>query len=254
MENLMAWFRWMQPSAHEPPGGNLEVDLFDPIIILHALDYNVPRYLKRVDRGELIFPACKRSITDQGCDPCSIWEHTRLEAMRYVIMVPHRDVGLLFEPARQSQIIKAFLRKRAHTKVAATFTGMPTDDLLNAIIAGFNWLDMCRRVAGIEKPTRAVNDFKNVVWLAEQWWAAEGASLRCYRMLAERKRPPLMLYLVWFEFTGLAKELALALFNRLAEDDRESLLTGRQLELKVREKPPVTISRLSLAEDPNDLC
>jgi len=252
----MAWFGWTQSKAPAPSSGNLEIDLFDPIIILHALDHAVPRYLARVDRGELLFPACKRTITDRDCDVRAIWEHTRLEAMRYVVMVPHRDVGLLFEPARQSRILKSFLRKRPHSKTGVTFTGIPADDLLNAIIAGFNWLDMCRKIAGIDKPTRSVSDFKNVAWLAEQWWAVEGAGPRCYQMLAERKRPPLMLYLVWLEFTGLAKEVALAIFNRSTRYDRENLaqtLAKRPFELGEVDKSRETMFRLALAEDPNDL-
>jgi hypothetical protein len=49
-----------------------------------------------------------------------------------------------------------------------------------------------------------------VVSVAERWWATEGAEARCREMLAAGQYPPLMLYLVWFECTHLAKEVASA--------------------------------------------
>ena len=47
-------------------------------------------------------------------DTRAIWEHTRLEAMRYVPMVPRKDAALLADPSRQAEMIDAFLRQRAH--------------------------------------------------------------------------------------------------------------------------------------------
>jgi hypothetical protein len=170
--------------------------------------------------------------------------------MRYVVMVPKRDFGQLFEPARQSQILKAFLRKRTHTKTSVDFTGVPIDDLLNAIVAGFNWLDMCRAAVGIQQPSRSLTDFKNVAWLAEQWWAVEGAVPRCNQMLAERKRPPLMLYLIWLDYTGLAKEIASAAIYGSSSDQ---VPAERTFELSAAGGALDKISRLQRAEDPSEL-
>jgi hypothetical protein len=252
---MMAWFGWARLKAHMPSGASADgTDLFDPIMILHALDRAVPRYLGRVDRGELIFPAFKRTIADRDGDVRAVWEHTRLEAMRYVVMVPKRDFGLLFEPARQSQILETFLRKRAHTKTSIDFTGVPSDDIVNAIIAGFNWLDMCLAAVGVHQPSRSLTDFKNVAWLAEQWWAVEGAVPRCYHMLAERKRPPLMLYLIWLDYTGLAKEIAsAAIYGSSSDQSAQIARTERTLEFSAADGALDTMSRLQRAEDPSEL-
>ena len=46
--------------------------------------------------------------------------------------------------------------------------------------------------------------------LAQRWWLTEGAVERCGQMLANGEQPPLMLYLVWSEYTRLAKQIAAA--------------------------------------------
>ena len=44
-----------------------------------------------VDHGKLVYPVCKRARSDFGWR-CSLrWDHTRLDAMRYVTMVRPRD-------------------------------------------------------------------------------------------------------------------------------------------------------------------
>ena len=50
--------------------------------------------------------------------------------------------------------------------------------------------------------------------LAQQWWATEGAGPRCRQMLANGEQPPLMLYLLWTDYTRLAKEVAAAGLSR----------------------------------------
>ena len=87
-------------------------------------------------------------------------------------------------------------------------------DLAIAIIAGFNWLNHCAVLAGADRDkfSGTLSNFRKVTGLARQWWAMEGAGERCSQMLAEGEKPPLMLYLIWTEYTRLAKEVAAAAF------------------------------------------
>src|SRR5260221_6585511 len=62
--------------------------VFGPQAILQELSKRAPQYLDDVDQGRLIYPACKRTSSDAHGDVGSILNHTRLEAVRYVSMVP----------------------------------------------------------------------------------------------------------------------------------------------------------------------
>jgi len=88
----MDWFGWRlpkDPAADKTAG---------PQAILQELGKRVPQYLDDVDQGRLIYPACKRTPSDAHGDIGSIWDHTRLEAVRYVSMVPRREFEPLAEP------------------------------------------------------------------------------------------------------------------------------------------------------------
>ena len=236
----MALFGW--GSAREKPAEGAQLDTaigdpFDPAAILRGLDQIVPKYLDSVDRHELVYPACKRSPAEAHGSVRSIWEHTRLEALRYLVSVPGRDRELLTAPARQDEMISAFLRQQPHENTVIDFSGVAVEDIGIAVIAGFNWLNHCAALAGVprEKVARTLTSFRKVVRLAQQWWETEGAVQRCEAMLAERQKPPLMLYLVWSDYTRLAKEVAIAPAMRAPETDRE------------------TMSRLEAAQEPEDL-
>src|SRR5882724_1992614 len=113
----MALFGWGLRKQRAAPQAPMDVavgDTFDPAAMLRDLDQIVPQYLDRVDRHELIYPACTRKLTDAQGDVRSIWHHTRLEAIRYVMMVPGRDAELLIGSARQPEMTSAFLRQQAH--------------------------------------------------------------------------------------------------------------------------------------------
>jgi hypothetical protein len=98
--------------------------------------------------------------------------------------------------------------------------------------------------------------------IAQQWWAIEGAEPRCHRMLADREFPPLMIYLMWLEYTRLAKEVAAAatlgpLIDRSTKGLRETL--ARRLSDQPGQ-PFVTLetlddarSLLENAREPDDL-
>ena len=119
----------------------------------------------------------------------------------------------------------AFLRQQPHENTVVDFTGVAVEDLVIAVIAGLNWLNHCASQAGVqrEKVARTLTSFRKVVRLAQQWWETEGAATRCAQMLAERQKPPLMLYLVWSDYTRLAKEIAIAAVMRAPETDRETM-------------------------------
>ena len=78
--------RALQPS--DGPKGSR----FGPAAILDDLSERVPRYLNDVDQGKLIYPACRRALSDANGDVRSVWNDTRLEAIRYVMEVPGRGL------------------------------------------------------------------------------------------------------------------------------------------------------------------
>jgi hypothetical protein len=262
----MALFGWRSPKARatqetlDAPIG----DVFDPTAFIHALDLVVPRYLDGVDKHDLIYPACTRTPADAHGSVRLIWEHTRLEAMRYVVMVPGRETALLIAPTRQPEMMEAFLRQLPHENTVIDFTGVTTEDLGIAINAGFNWLTHCASLAGVqpEKFKQTLTNFRKVVRLAQNWWDMEGAGARYQQMLAERQKPPLMLYLAWSEYTRLAKEVACAAIygasiERAMEQDRERLtreFAERPEELNAALAAlAATVDRLAKAEDPEEL-
>src|SRR5258708_16580295 len=188
------------------------MDAAGPVGILGAMDQAVPKYLDCVDQGELVCQACKRTPTDIDGDLRAIWEPTRLEEMRYVMMVPGRKEEWLIDPARQSEMLDAFLRKPPHEDTVIDFTGVVTEDFAIAIVAGLNWLIHCAVLAGVDrkKISGTQSNFRKITVVAQRWWALEGSGPRCEEMLARHEKPPLMLYLVWLVYTLDAKEIAIA--------------------------------------------
>jgi hypothetical protein len=227
-------------SAKDPPGGFL-----GPQVILEDLDKRVPRYLADTDQGKLIYPACKRTLSDVDGDVGRIWDHTRLEAMRYVMAVPGRKFELLIDPARQIETIDAYLAQHPHGETVIDFTGTATADFATAISAGLNWLTHCAQLAGVD-PTQqsgTIRHFRKLVTLAQLWWLNDGAAERCGQMLARGEQPPLMLYLIWSEYTRLAKSIAAAAIFGPSISRSEKLVA----------LPAGLIPRFEAARDPNDL-
>jgi hypothetical protein len=236
----MSWFGWVaKDSATDKaaPAG--------PQGILEDLARRVPRYVDDADQGKLTYPACKQAISNAG-DVRAVWDHTRLEAMRYLTMVPGREFELLAEPARQSEMFEAFLRQQPHEDTVIDFTGSSMSDIAIAVFAGFNWLNHCAVLAGVERDkfSGTLHHFRKLVVLAQQWWATEGAGARCRQMLANGEKPPLMLYLVWTDYTRLAREVAAAALGRAIERGP----APADLDALVR-----TMARLQRASDPGDL-
>ena len=256
----MDWFGWRLSKDAAADGAAV----FGLQAILQDLERRVPQYLDDVDQGRLVYPACKRTASDAHGDVRSIWDHTRLEAIRYVTMVPRREFVLLAEPARQPDMLEAYLRQRPHDDTVIEFTGSTMSDLAMAIVAGFNWLNHCAALAGVDhdKFSGTLSNFRKITGLAQQWWAMEGADERCTRMLAEHEKPPLMLYLIWTEYTRLAKEVASAAFfgssiDRAIDRRREVLdreLAGRPDEPgAARDELMSTMAGFESARDPADL-
>ena len=178
----MDWFGWRRSKDQAAD----KATPFGPQEILRNLDKLVPQYLDEVDRGELIYPACKRKPSDAQGDLRSIWNHTRLEAIRYVAMVPRREFDLLADPSRQVELFDTYLRQQPHEDTVIEFTGSTMNDLALATVAGFNWLNHCAVLAEVErrKISGTLNNFRKIVFLAQQWWSTEGAQTRCTQMLS----------------------------------------------------------------------
>jgi hypothetical protein len=242
----MALFNWVKPDERKTSiVADAVGDHSGPRTILHALEEAVPRYVSDVDQGTLIYPACKRTRADKDGDVRSVWDQTRLEAIRYVMMVPGREFGLLIEPARQLDMIDAYLRQRPHVDTVIDFTGTSTIDFSIAILAGLNWLRHCAQLAAVlpAQQVGTLRNFRRVVILAQRWWLMEGAPERCDHLLASGEKPPLMLYLVWSEYTRLAKQVAsAAVFG--PSSDRAARLGAL---------PADVIPRFEAAQDPTDL-
>ncbi len=227
------------PAANRPPAGFLR-----PEILLQDLAKRVPRYLADVDQGRVIRPACKRSRSDTDGDLTAVWDHTRLEAMQYVMAVPGPQFELLSGPARQLEMIDAYLLQRPHENTVIDFTGTTSANFAIAIVAGLNWLTHCAQLSAVPaaQQTGTIRNFRKLVTLAERWWQTEGAIERCAPMLANQTQPPLMLYLIWSEYTRLAKQIAAAAILGAS--------IGRSAHLAV---PADLVSRFETAKDPGDL-
>src|SRR4051794_25152991 len=114
----MDWFGWRlskDRAADRAAGAGPEALVAD-------LGTRVPKYLEDVDLGRLVYPACRRTRADAEADVRAIWDHTRLEAVRYVVMVPARGFELLGEPARQGELLDGYLRQRPHEDIVIDFT------------------------------------------------------------------------------------------------------------------------------------
>lgn len=260
-------FGWARRETNRPHSGaemQSGVDAPEPTGLVNLIDAAVPSYLERVDQGTLVYPACKRKPTDLDCDIRSVWAHTRLEAVRYLTMVPGRQIGLLIEPARQGEMFEAFLRKTPHDNTVVEFTGAPADDFALAIVAGLNWLNQCALLARVDRSrfSGTLRQFRKLAVAGQQWWSLDGAEARCVEMLKTAEKPPLMLYLAWRSYTLLSKEVASAsLFGPSTERTiarrqkmlREELVASpAQLDAALAELAE-TMSSFEAAQEPDDL-
>jgi hypothetical protein len=216
-----------------------------PQIILEELRRRVPRYLDDVDNGKLIYPACKRALSDIDGDVRSVWDHTRLEAMRYLTMVPGADFELLTNADRQIEMMDAYLLQRPHDDIVIDFTGTATSDFAIAVLAGLNWLTHCAKLSGVDvsKQSGTIRHFRKIVTLAHGWWLTDGAAERSPQLLANGEQPPLMFYLIWSDYTQLAKHIAAA------------TVFGSSISraAKLVALPPDVIARFEAARDPLEL-
>ena len=228
------------PAAQQPPAG-----LGQPDALLHDLRQRVPKYLADIDQGRLIHPACKRTLADASGDVASVWDHTRLEAVQYVMVVPGGEFGLLTDPTRQLDMIDGYLFQRPHDNTVIDFTGTATADFSIAILAGLNWLTHCAHLANVplSQQTGTIRNFRKLVTLAQKWWLTEGALERCGQMLANGEQPPLMLHLAWSEYTRLAKQIAAAAILG-GSIDRSAQLVALPADL---------VARFEAARDPREL-
>jgi hypothetical protein len=247
---LFDWRPSRKPSAEKSAGQGGAGGLIGPQTALEDLRSRVSRYVEEVDQGRLIYPACKRALSDVDGDARSVWDHTRLEAMRYVAIVPTPEFELLCAPDRQIEMMNAFLCQRPHDETVVDFTGNATADFSIAILAGLNWLTRCAKLAGVPpgRLSGTIGNFRKVVTLAQSWWLTEGAAERSSKLLANGEQPPLMFYLIWSDYTQLAKHIAAATVfgssgNRVAEPvalpaDLRPRFEGAQDPFELESTPP----------------
>lgn len=242
---MFDWLHSKRQLLKSPAAKPAPARVVTPDALLKDLDKRVPQYQADVDQGRLIYPACKRTLSDGDGDVGLVWDHTRLEAMRYVMMVPGSDLGLLVAPGRQIEMMSGYLVQRPHAETVIDFTGTATTDFSIATVAGLNWLTHCAELAGVPpaQQTGTLRHFRKLVTLAQQWWLTDGAIERCGQMLASGEQPPLMLTLIWSEYTRLAKQIAAAAISG-ASIDRSAQLVAL---------PADVVSRFEAAKDPGDL-
>src|SRR5438876_6714111 len=183
-----------------------------PHALLDDIEKRGKQYLDDIDNGKFISPACKRTASDAASDEAAIADHTRLEAFRYLLMVPRREYTLLAEPDQQADLLDRYLRQLPHDQTVVEFTGVTNADLAIAIIAGFNWLVDCAVLAGADPKEfyGALRNFRRIASSAQKWWATDGAKERYAEILQAGEAPPLFLNLVWADYGRMATEIATA--------------------------------------------
>jgi hypothetical protein len=183
-----------------------------PPSLLKDIEKRGKQYLDDVDNGKFISPPCKRTTSDAACDEAAIADHTRLEAFRYLLSLPPRDLALLAEPDSQAALLDGYLRQLPHDQTVIEFTGVANADLAIAVIAGFNWLVHCAVLAGADPKEfyGALRNFRRIASSAQKWWGADGAQERYAEMLQAGEPPPLLLNLVWADYGRMATEIATA--------------------------------------------
>jgi hypothetical protein len=197
-------------SWHARPFGRAPAAPDAPQALLADIEKHGKQYLDDADNGKWAYPACKRAASDAGADRQTVCDHTRLEAFRYLLMVPRGEFKLLAEADSQLAILDAYLRQRPHEDTVIEFTGNTMNDLAIAVVAGFNWLNHCAGLVGADrrKFSGTLNHFRKIAVSAQRWWEMEGAKERCAQMLQAKQEPPLFLNLVWADYGRLAGEIA----------------------------------------------
>ena len=77
----MSWHGWPFGKAPATPPDA-------PHALLAGIKKQGRQYLDEADNGKWVYPACKRASSDAGADKDQICNHTRLEAVRYLLTVP----------------------------------------------------------------------------------------------------------------------------------------------------------------------
>jgi hypothetical protein len=169
---LFDWWHSTKPITERSADKANVGGFFGPHVIIDELRSRVPRYLDKVDHGKLIYPACKRALSDLNGDVRSVWDHTRLEAMRYVTMVPRPEFELLSGADRQIEMMNAYLLQRPHDETVIDFTGTAAADFSIAILAGHNWLTHCAKLAGVHPSKQSGTRSCPVAWCSWRWITA----------------------------------------------------------------------------------
>ena len=204
----MNWWPFGKEAAPATATATLDV----PHALLADIEKRGKHYLEDIDNGKFIMPACKRRASDAGCDEAAIADHTRLEAFRYLLAVPRDEYRVIADPDQQAALLDGYLRQLPHEDTVIEFTGATNADIAIAVIAGFNWLVHCAVLAGAN-PNQfygTLRNFRRVASAAHKWWDADGVKQRYAEMLQAQQEPPLLLNLVWADYSRMATEIATA--------------------------------------------
>ena len=215
----MNWWPFAKETATATATATATLDV--PHALLADIEKRGKQYLDDIDNGKFITPACKRRASDAGCDEAAIADHTKLEAFRYLLAVPRNEFRIIADPEQQAALLDSYLRQLPHEDTVIEFTGATNADIAIAVIAGFNWLVHCAVLAGAN-PNQfygTLRNFRRGASAAHKWWAADGAKQRYAEMLQARQEPPLLLNLVWTDYSRMATEIATAHAARRAADN-----------------------------------
>jgi hypothetical protein len=101
---------------------------------------------------------------------------------------------------------------RPHLKLPHVANGDQPHDTIQAVWQCIAYVHQAAFDVGtrIKIQDEIVPHFERRIAEARAWWQEKDAGSRCYRLLSNRERPPLLVYILWEEVTIAAKEIAFA--------------------------------------------
>ena len=134
-----------------------------------------------------------------------------MEAFRYLLSVPRKEFALLGDPDQQALLLDGYLRQLPHDQTVIEFTGNTAADLSIATIAGFTgWFIAPSSPARIRRNFRSAPQFPQGSLLGAEMMDDGRGKAACAEMLKAKQEPPLFLYLIWADYTRLAKGIVAA--------------------------------------------
>jgi hypothetical protein len=200
------WTRKSDRIQFESAGGNL----FGPIALAKSIISNVEEYMLAANAREFSIPAWKRRLEEPRSSVREVWQDTRTESLTALLLHGRRDWEYLTGPAHQLELIETYEIDRPHLKFPQMANGDQLHDTIQAVWQCIAYLHQAAFDVGtrIEVMDGIVPHFEQRMTEARAWWQEKDAASRCYGLLTNRERPPLMIYILWEEVTIAAKEIA----------------------------------------------